>query len=83
MRGFKTWLSVASAAAMTMAIIGPNFGGITATATSGDAFYGTRATLAADVSGSSGGRSDLVAVNDNSTWVMLSTGTSFSPPASW
>jgi FG-GAP-like repeat/FG-GAP repeat len=75
MRGFKTWLSVASAAAMTMAI------GITATATSGDAFFGTRATLAADVSGD--GISDLVAVNDGSTWVELSSGSGFGSPTQW
>jgi FG-GAP-like repeat len=29
------------------------------------------------------GRADLVAVNDNDTWVMLSTGSEFSAPAQW
>ena len=44
-------------------------------------FYGSRATLAADVNGD--GKADLVAVNGNSTWVMLSSGSSFSAPQPW
>jgi hypothetical protein len=42
---------------------------------------GQSRTLAADVNGD--GRADLVAVNDTSAWVMLSTGSSFSAPADW
>jgi hypothetical protein len=38
-------------------------------------------TLAGDVNGD--GRTDLVAVNDASTWVMLSTGSGFSSPQQW
>jgi hypothetical protein len=34
-----------------------------------------------DVNGD--GRADLVAQNENGTWVMLSTGSSFSPPVQW
>ena len=44
-------------------------------------FYGTRATLAADVNGD--GLVDLIAVDDTSTWVMLSNGAGFSPPVQW
>jgi FG-GAP-like repeat len=44
-------------------------------------FYGSRATLAGDVSHD--GKVDLVAVNDNSVWVMTSTGTAFNAPALW
>lgn len=44
-------------------------------------FYGTRATLAADVNGD--GLVDLIAVNDTSTWVMLSTRSGFSAPMEW
>jgi hypothetical protein len=44
-------------------------------------FYGTRATLAADVNGD--GLADLIAVNDDSVWVMLSTGKNFSAPMQW
>lgn len=48
------------------------------------AFYGTRATLLAKVHyGRLGGGADVVAVNDTSTWVMISTGTSFNGPAVW
>lgn len=43
--------------------------------------YGARATLLGDVTGN--GKADIVAVNDNSVWVMLSTGSSFSAPVSW
>jgi hypothetical protein len=48
---------------------------------SGERFFGTRATLLGDVTGD--GRADLLAVNDNDTWVMLSSGTGFSAPAQW
>jgi hypothetical protein len=48
---------------------------------SGETFYGTKANLLGDITGD--GRADLVAVNDNATWVMLSTGTGFSAPAQW
>jgi hypothetical protein len=48
---------------------------------SANPFYGTRATLLADIRGI--GYADLVAVNDDSTYVMLSTGASFLPPALW
>ncbi len=41
----------------------------------------TQAVHVADVTGN--GRADLVAVNDNSTYVMLSTGTGFSAPQEW
>lgn len=44
-------------------------------------FYGTRATLAADVNGD--GLADLIAINDSSTWVMLSTGAKFAAPVEW
>jgi hypothetical protein len=47
--------------------------------TNGNTTHGT--TLAADVSG--GGKADLIAVNDTSAWVMLSTGSSFSAPTDW
>lgn len=47
-------------------------------------FYGTRATLLAKVHyGRLGGGADVVAVNDTSTWVMTSTGTSYDGPALW
>jgi hypothetical protein len=46
-----------------------------------DPFFGTRATLLGDVTGD--GRADLVAVNGNDTWVMISTGSEFSAPAQW
>ena len=48
---------------------------------SGDAFFGSKATLLGDVNGD--GRADLVGVNDNNTWVMLSTGNGFERPAPW
>jgi FG-GAP-like repeat len=48
---------------------------------SGERFFGSKATLLGDVTGD--GRADLVAVNDNDTWVMLSTGSGFSAPAQW
>jgi hypothetical protein len=48
---------------------------------SSTAFYGTKATLVADVNGD--GKADLVAVNDTSTWVMHTTGTGFSAPQQW
>ena len=48
---------------------------------SGDPFFGTKATLLGDVTGD--GRADLVAVNENDTWVMLSTGSGFPAPARW
>ena len=41
----------------------------------------TKATLTGDVNGD--GRADLIAVNDNGTYVMLSTGSSFSAPQVW
>ncbi len=44
-------------------------------------FYGTRATLAADVN--SDGLVDLIAVNDSSTFVMYSNGHGFSAPLQW
>ncbi len=44
-------------------------------------FYGTRATLLADVNGD--GLPDLIAVNDASTWVMTSNGAGFNAPALW
>ncbi len=44
-------------------------------------FYGTRGTFLADVNGDR--KADLVAVNDDSVWVMLSTGTGFAPPVAW
>ena len=45
---------------------------------SNDPFFGTKATLLGDVTGD--GRADLVAVNENDTWVMLSTGSGFPAP---
>ncbi len=48
---------------------------------SSSAFYGTKATLVADVNGD--GKADLIAVNDNNTFVMLSTGTGFAAPVAW
>jgi hypothetical protein len=44
-------------------------------------FYGTRATLAADVNGD--GLVDLIAVNDTTTFVMYSNGHGFSAPTLW
>ncbi|MFI5284115.1 MAG: FG-GAP repeat domain-containing protein [Candidatus Dormibacterales bacterium] len=44
-------------------------------------FYGTRATLAADVN--SDGLVDLIAVNDSSTFVMRSFGYGFTAPTQW
>jgi hypothetical protein len=41
----------------------------------------SNATLLGDVDGD--GLSDLVAVNDDDTWVMLSTGSEFSAPTQW
>lgn len=48
---------------------------------SSEPFYGTSATLAADVNGD--GKTDLVAVNSGSIWVMTSTGSGFNPPTKW
>jgi hypothetical protein len=48
---------------------------------SSSAFYGSHATLAADVNGD--GMADLIAVNGSSTWVMTSTGSAFGAPAQW
>jgi hypothetical protein len=44
-------------------------------------FYGTRATLAADVNND--GLVDLIAVNNNSTFVMYSNGHGFTAPMQW
>ena len=44
-------------------------------------FFGSRATLSADVTGDA--KSDLVAVNDTTAWVLKSTGTGFLPPQQW
>jgi len=44
-------------------------------------FYGTMANLAGDVDGD--GRTDLIAVNQPNTYVMLSNGSSFGTPVQW
>ena len=44
-------------------------------------FYGTKATIAGDVTGD--GKADLVAVNGGQTFVIPSTGTAFGPPQGW
>jgi spore germination protein YaaH len=41
-------------------------------------FFGTKATLTGDVTGD--GKADLVAVNDDDTFLMTSSGTGFNPP---
>jgi hypothetical protein len=46
--------------------------------TSTGAFYGTRGTFAGDVDGD--GKSDLIAVDDASTWLLTAGSTSFGPP---
>jgi hypothetical protein len=47
----------------------------------GAAFYGSQATLLADVTGD--GKADLVAVNNASVWVAVSTGAGFAAPTQW
>lgn len=65
-----------------MVSTGTAFGDPQKWSTGADApFYGSRATLLADIRGI--GRLDLVAVNDTSVWVALSTGTSFATPTQW
>jgi hypothetical protein len=44
-------------------------------------FYGTISNLAADVNGD--GRTDLIAINQPNSYVMLSNGTSFNSPQEW
>jgi hypothetical protein len=44
-------------------------------------FAGVYTTYAADVNGD--GRTDLVAIDGTSTWVMLSTGSRFAAPVPW
>jgi polyvinyl alcohol dehydrogenase (cytochrome) len=44
-------------------------------------FFGSRATLSADVTGDT--KSDIVAVNDTTAWVLKSTGSAFLPPQEW
>jgi RHS repeat-associated protein len=58
---------------------GGSFGG--SQGWSSAAFFGTRATLSADVNGD--GKADLIAVSDTATYVMLSTGGSFGAPQPW
>lgn len=48
---------------------------------SANAFFGTKATLLGEINGGPG--ADLVAIDDQSTWVMLSTRSSFGPPQRW
>ncbi|MBJ7608964.1 MAG: VCBS repeat-containing protein [Candidatus Dormibacteraeota bacterium] len=51
---------------------------------SSSTFYGSHATLLANVSGHSKGDADLVAVDDNSQWVMTIDGQGhFEPPVQW
>ncbi len=45
------------------------------------AFNGTKAMLAGDVNGD--GKTDLIAVNTGSSWVMLSNGSGFRAPHQW
>jgi hypothetical protein len=44
-------------------------------------FYGSQATISADVNGD--GKADLVAVNGWATWVMLSDGSGYGAPQPW
>src|SRR5450432_2335474 len=66
-------------AAQLPSISAPGF--LTEASWSGERFWGNQATLLGDVDGD--GRADLVAIDDNDTWVMLSTATGFSAPAQW
>jgi hypothetical protein len=45
------------------------------------AFYGSVANHIGDINGDD--KADLIAQNNDSTYVMISTGTSFSAPARW
>ncbi len=51
------------------------------TAWSAGAFYGTYATLTADVNHD--GKADLIAVDASNTFVMLSTGSGYAAPSTW
>ncbi len=44
-------------------------------------FYGSRATLCGDLNGD--GKADLIAVDDNATFVMQSNGSAFGPVQNW